>query len=254
MSVSRLVRPLALLAFAAAAELPAQVTYAGGTDPFLTRVGPLASFRGRNMTDANANQNFFWGKGDLGVAGNRRQVQGNASDWSLTSGIRQIDFRVDWDHLNNHLTMTFPDGDFNVTGATGGSFADATYPAANQFRVINVGSFNGLLFDVRTGCGSLGAARLVSMSVNGGANLLPGTISSNCASSQQFANAWFTVNSASSWFVNGRVEFDPSFGNNEGQRFDWKVYRGTVVPEPSTYVLMASGLALVGMAARRRQA
>ncbi len=61
------------------------------------------------------------------------------------------------------------------------------------------------------------------------------------------------ISAAQSFTVTGDLTFTGAGLNGDNQRFEVGV--GTVVPEPSTYALMATGLAgLAGLARRRRRA
>lgn len=258
---ARVTLPALLLAITAA-PLSAQVTYFGQSSP---AVGPLANptaaFRGRNLSDAAANGDFFWGKNDLGVGANRGQGAGGSTAWVSAAGSapnlsRTIQFRAAWNHTGKTFDFWFPDNDLavsNTPGFTFGGNSGASFEANNRFRVNNVGPFNVLLLDLVARNAWGGSINYLTLGA--GPNLIT---SAPISVTGGTATAFFLASSTQSWTVNGEVRFntDPAsgqFANNESQRFDFKVYQARVVPEPSTYALLASGLAGLAVMARRRR-
>lgn len=190
-----------------------------------------AGFRLRNTSGSAAQEELYYGfSNDLGSQP-RLAVNG-------TFALNQPNaFSLDWDATARRL-------EFVYRGFSG--------PSRSYVLTYDVGatpSFNAIRFILRGSEASRTSLSGIALASSSAEFSLGDLVANDGAVSRIFEG----VSAAESFRVTGDLTFAGAGVNGEGQRFEVGV--GTVVPEPSTYALMATGLiGLAGMARRRRRA
>lgn len=221
----------------AAALLSAPLAAQNGT--YLSNPGTTVAsetFRARNTSNGN---------------GGDRLYAGLAS--SLGNGSLRDSYTGTWDNITSRtFSLRYYAAHnilrFSVSGITfGAGLNDGTTLSAllndNTVKIYDVGSFNALRI-----FGRAAGATLTKLDFGAG-NVLTGA-EGGIGNTEQF----WALSDASDFLVTG--ELTPTRCSNESCRFEIGVATAAnVVPEPSTYALMATGLAgLIGVARRRARA
>lgn len=226
---TRSLAALALLASPAAAQ-----SYLGSTG---TATG-AETLRARNLQSGTGDEVYLGASPSVLGSGSQRDSYGGT--WNAgTAATRTYRFTMSWDGAG---TLTFGLG--QLLGGTPGlddAPGVASSLSGSTFTLANVGSFDAFRLFSRS------ATSLNALTLDG-VDMLPGA-------PVAFANAehFWSVSSASAFEVAGSLDVAMN-GNGEGTRFEVGV-ANSVVPEPSTYALLGTGIAALGLVgARRRRA
>lgn len=186
-----------------------------------------AGYRLRNVDGSLDQKQLYWGNSTNLGTGPRNETAGTYTLGSL------LPFSLVWNATPKTLTFSY-DG-FNGGAAYTLTYADT--PAWNAFRIQMAG-------------GAQQTQTTLSALALDGTDLGLGTVTAG-----PFFTQFFTgIDAAQDFTITGTLRFTTPAGNNEAQRFEVNLGTATnVVPEPSTYALLATGLAALGAFQRRRR-